>query len=69
MGRTWLLRHKRDPADAPQLFAGSVLIALAVGGRSAAILVPAFEWNWLAAAAWSLAFFMALVTCLAKVEK
>jgi uncharacterized protein involved in response to NO len=60
MGRTWLLRNKLDPTRVPLLFVGSALIALALVNRSAAILSRTFEWNWPAAAAWALAFFLAL---------
>lgn len=61
MGRTWLLRAKADPSRAGVLLCGSLLITLAAVMRIAAILVPMFALNWIAAVSWSLAFVTTLV--------
>lgn len=61
MGRTWLFRPGVDPARVWALACASALVSLAAVSRLIAIMSPAFRLNWLAAAAWSLAFFVVLV--------
>lgn len=61
MGRTWLVRAKLNPAQSTVLAAGSLLIAVAVLLRIAAITLPNFTLNQGAAVAWGLAFILVLV--------